>query len=72
MVKVVRAVRGFHNPVSYTHLDVYKRQPQVVVRATYPGASPTVIAESVAMPLEESINGVEGMIYMLSLIHICQ
>ncbi|BDC86839.1 efflux RND transporter permease subunit [Aeromonas caviae] len=38
--------------------------PQVVVRATYPGASPTVIAESVAMPLEESINGVEGMIYM--------
>ncbi|MNS21620.1 Efflux pump membrane transporter BepE [compost metagenome] len=38
--------------------------PQVVVRATYPGASPKVIAESVAMPLEESINGVEGMIYM--------
>jgi multidrug efflux pump len=35
--------------------------PSIVVRATYPGASPKVIAETVAMPLEESINGVEGM-----------
>src|SRR6188474_902840 len=40
--------------------------PSVVVRAQYPGANPKVIAETVAMPLEESINGVEGMLYMSS------
>ncbi|HEY1229840.1 MAG TPA: efflux RND transporter permease subunit, partial [Ramlibacter sp.] len=40
--------------------------PTVVVRATYPGANPKVIAETVATPLEESINGVEGMLYMSS------
>src|SRR6218665_2314404 len=38
--------------------------PQVVVRANYPGANPKVIAETVATPLEEAINGVEGMLYM--------
>ena len=38
--------------------------PQVVVRAQYPGANPKVIAQTVATPLEESINGVEGMLYM--------
>ncbi|MCV0439387.1 MAG: efflux RND transporter permease subunit [Hydrogenophaga sp.] len=38
--------------------------PSVVVRAQYPGANPKVIAETVATPLEESINGVEGMLYM--------
>ncbi|HEY8360660.1 MAG TPA: efflux RND transporter permease subunit, partial [Ramlibacter sp.] len=40
--------------------------PTIVVRATYPGANPKVIAETVATPLEEAINGVEGMIYMSS------
>ncbi|HCX81265.1 MAG: multidrug efflux RND transporter permease subunit [Curvibacter sp. RIFCSPHIGHO2_12_FULL_63_18] len=40
--------------------------PTVVVRAQYPGANPKVIAETVATPLEESINGVEGMLYMNS------
>ena len=40
--------------------------PSVVVRAQYPGASPRVIAESVATPLEEQINGVEGMLYFSS------
>ena len=39
--------------------------PSVVVRATYPGASEE-IAESVAEPLEEAINGVEGIMYMKS------
>ena len=34
--------------------------PQVVVRAQYPGANPKVIAATVATPIEESINGVEG------------
>lgn len=40
--------------------------PSIVVRATYPGANPSVIAETVATPLEEQINGVEGMLYMAS------
>ena len=40
--------------------------PQVVVSATYPGASAQTIAETVAAPLEQQINGVEGMIYMQS------
>ena len=40
--------------------------PQVVVRANYPGASPKVIAETVATPIAEQINGVEGMLYMAS------
>src|SRR5690606_33950941 len=37
--------------------------PSVVVRAQFPGANPKVIAETVAAPLEEAINGVEGMLY---------
>ncbi|MFG0379463.1 efflux RND transporter permease subunit [Pseudomonas sp. zbq_18] len=40
--------------------------PQVSVSASYPGASAQVIAETVAAPLEQEINGVEGMIYQLS------
>ena len=40
--------------------------PSIVVRGTYPGANPKVIAETVATPLEESINGVEDMLYMSS------
>jgi multidrug efflux pump len=40
--------------------------PTVVVHASYPGANPEVIAETVATPLEEQINGVEGMLYTAS------
>ncbi|HEU4538302.1 MAG TPA: efflux RND transporter permease subunit, partial [Polyangiaceae bacterium] len=40
--------------------------PTVVVRAQYPGANPKVLAETVAAPLEQEINGVEGMLYMAS------
>ncbi|HDV0190574.1 TPA: multidrug efflux RND transporter permease subunit OqxB [Klebsiella pneumoniae] len=40
--------------------------PSVQVRAEYPGANPKVIAETVATPLEEAINGVENMMYMKS------
>jgi multidrug efflux pump len=40
--------------------------PSVQVRAVYPGANPNVIAETVATPLEEAINGVERMMYMKS------
>jgi HAE1 family hydrophobic/amphiphilic exporter-1 len=40
--------------------------PTVEVTATYPGAGATVVADAVTAPLEEKINGVEGMIYMSS------
>jgi HAE1 family hydrophobic/amphiphilic exporter-1 len=40
--------------------------PTVEVSATYPGAGATVVADAVTAPLEEKINGVEGMIYMTS------
>lgn len=41
--------------------------PSVVVQAQFPGANPAEIAETVATPLEEQINGVEGMLYLSSL-----
>jgi multidrug efflux pump len=40
--------------------------PVVQVRAIYPGASAGVIEQTVAAPIENAINGVEGMIYMAS------
>jgi len=40
--------------------------PQVIVSAQYPGASAQVVADTVTTPLEQQINGVQGMIYMSS------
>ena len=40
--------------------------PQVVVTATYPGASAEVVEQTVATPIEQQVNGVEDMIYMSS------
>ncbi|VWX54340.1 efflux RND transporter permease subunit [Novosphingobium sp. 9U] len=40
--------------------------PTVVVAASYPGASAETLADTVATPIENAINGVEGMIYMSS------
>ena len=41
--------------------------PQVVVTAQYPGANASDIAETVASPIEEQVNGVEDMLYMSSI-----
>ncbi|GAC1328352.1 MAG: multidrug efflux RND transporter permease subunit [Beijerinckiaceae bacterium] len=40
--------------------------PQVIVTSTYPGASAQVVADTVTTPLEQQINGVQGMAYMSS------
>src|SRR2546421_7104210 len=40
--------------------------PQVVVTANYPGADARTVSETVASPIEDQVNGVEGMMYMES------
>ena len=40
--------------------------PTIAIMAPYPGASAETLAETVATPLEQEINGVEGMLYMTS------
>ena len=40
--------------------------PQIIVKATYPGASAKVLVDTVAIPIENAINGVEDMLYMSS------
>ena len=40
--------------------------PQIVVSTTYPGANAQVLVDTVAVPIENQINGVEGMLYMSS------
>ena len=40
--------------------------PQIIVEANYPGASASVLVDTVAVPIENELNGVEGMLYMES------
>jgi multidrug efflux pump len=40
--------------------------PSIIVQCNYPGADARVVAESVAAPIEQQVNGVENMIYMVS------
>lgn len=40
--------------------------PQIIVEANYPGASAAVLVDTVAVPIENQLNGVEGMLYMES------
>ncbi|TWG87263.1 multidrug efflux pump [Cupriavidus gilardii J11] len=63
LIFLIGAITMFKLPIS-EYPEVVP--PSVVVRAQYPGANPKVIAETVATPLEEQINGVEDMLYMSS------
>ncbi len=40
--------------------------PTIQVSASYPGADAQTLADTVAAPIEQQVNGVEGMIYMSS------
>src|SRR4051812_31070745 len=40
--------------------------PTIQVTASYPGANAQTVADTIAQPIEEQVNGVEGMIYMSS------
>jgi HAE1 family hydrophobic/amphiphilic exporter-1 len=56
--------------VSYPNLPVAQypeiAPPTVVISASYPGATSETLAQTVAAPIEEAVNGVENMIYMSS------
>jgi len=63
MMVIFGLLSYFNLPVSqYPEIS----PPQVQVIAAYPGANAETIAETVATPLEQEINGVQGMIYMAS------
>jgi len=63
VILIVGAISVFQLPIT-EYPDVVP--PTVVVTAQYPGANPSVIGDTVATPLEQAINGVEGMLYMSS------
>ena len=63
LIFILGAISLFQLPISeYPEVA----PPTVIVTATYPGANPKTIAETVASSLEQTINGIENMLYMSS------
>ena len=63
VILLAGALAGFSLPVAQYPQIV---PPQVQVSTSFPGASAQVVAESVAAPIEQQVNGAKGMIYMSS------
>ncbi|MDR3075674.1 MAG: efflux RND transporter permease subunit, partial [Synergistaceae bacterium] len=63
VLMIAGIIAGFNLPIKQ-YPDV--APPTIMVFATYPGADALTLANTVAAPLEEAMNGVEGMIYMSS------
>jgi hydrophobe/amphiphile efflux-1 (HAE1) family protein len=64
IVTIVLGIVAYWNLPVAQYPDVVP--PTIVVQASYPGAPPEVIADTVATPIEQEVNGVEDMLYMSS------
>src|SRR5262249_53247413 len=62
-ITLIGAIALFYLPVAQ-----YPRimPPRIIVSISYPGASAQVVADTVAAPVEQQVNGVPGMLYMSS------
>src|SRR4051794_40311356 len=63
VITLAGAISAFNLPLAqYPQIT----PPSIMVSCNYPGANSHVLAESVAAPIEQQINGVEDMMYMVS------